>query len=417
MNNLKKKRILLILYVFFPYENANTNVMLPILDRLNEDYEVDILTCDLEKSQPEDEIFRGKNRVYRFRNWKRTFRKKVVSKALSYISQEGRESYEDSSFYDRAKQLCQKNQYDLIISQTSPFSTQWIVYLLYKNGVLSHERTRWIAYYTDPYAAYIGFTRAKPFRYEEENKVYQEADCIVVTPDQYWNDNLHEPFRVFLNKTVSIPLANVCPEKFFEIAPYSFSGERRYNCLYTGSLQDLSVRDPSYFLIVISRLADREEYRSSIHFHLVVNNVDSANSTLLEKIRNLPNVHMYSRLSLDTCLSMMAVADCLINVGNTCVNQLPSKVADYVSAGKPIINFYRSNRDTSKAFLANYPLALNILNRMDVREEDVYNVFQFVRGTAGRRLSPAEVRDIYRDRCADQVADYVNDVVREVIEN
>lgn len=223
MNDKSKKKILLILYVFFPFENANTNVMLPILDQMNQNYDVDILTCDLDGGQPMEDTYRGRNRVYRFRNARRTFQRKVASHLFQIINPIRRETYEDEAFYRRLEELCRKNQYDMIISQTSPFSPQWVVYLLYQRKVLSHQKTKWIAYFTDPHAAYIGFQDSGSYRFEEERRVYEEADRVVVTPDQYWSDNMKPPYRNHLGKTFSIPLANIFPEKFAGVSPYSYS--------------------------------------------------------------------------------------------------------------------------------------------------------------------------------------------------
>ena len=46
--------------------------------------------------------------------------------------------------------------------------------------------------------------------------------------------------------------------------------------------------------------------------------------------------------------------------GNKVDNQVPSKIFDYISLGKPIINVYTSEKDPALEYLKQYPLALNI---------------------------------------------------------
>ena len=53
-------------------------------------------------------------------------------------------------------------------------------------------------------------------------------------------------------------------------------------------------------------------------------------------------------------------ADVLINIGNTTTFQLPSKLIEYASMSKPILNISSVNGDSSTKFLSSYPLAKNI---------------------------------------------------------
>ena len=70
--------------------------------------------------------------------------------------------------------------------------------------------------------------------------------------------------------------------------------------------------------------------------------------------------------------------DVLINVGNESPNQTPSKVFDYISTMKCIINFYSINDDTSKWYLSNYPYVLNIKNGGNV-EDDTKKFIEFAK--------------------------------------
>ncbi len=56
----------------------------------------------------------------------------------------------------------------------------------------------------------------------------------------------------------------------------------------------------------------------------------------------------------------VAEADVLINIGNTVANQVPSKVYEYIAAGKPVLSFYQNEDDLSLAHLKKYPLAFSL---------------------------------------------------------
>ena len=72
-------------------------------------------------------------------------------------------------------------------------------------------------------------------------------------------------------------------------------------------------------------------------------------------------------------------ASVLINIGNKSSYQLPSKVVEYVSSGKPILNISQVERDSSMAFLQSYPAVLNLRDRGNLNiEESSEALFRFL---------------------------------------
>ena len=64
---MKKEAILICLYAYFPFENANTNVMLPLIKRLASTYEVHILTENRDNSALKYEISNSGIIIHRYR--------------------------------------------------------------------------------------------------------------------------------------------------------------------------------------------------------------------------------------------------------------------------------------------------------------------------------------------------------------
>ena len=56
----------------------------------------------------------------------------------------------------------------------------------------------------------------------------------------------------------------------------------------------------------------------------------------------------------------MLNSDILVNIGNATKYQLPSKLVEYVSTGKPILNITSILDDSSDAFLSSYPMAKTV---------------------------------------------------------
>ena len=80
------------------------------------------------------------------------------------------------------------------------------------------------------------------------------------------------------------------------------------------------------------------------------------------KVRKEGNCLFYPPHSPQSAKNLQLNGDFLLNIGNTVTNQLPSKVLEYISTGKPVINFYKSEGCPAKALLAQWD-ALNISER------------------------------------------------------
>jgi hypothetical protein len=60
----------------------------------------------------------------------------------------------------------------------------------------------------------------------------------------------------------------------------------------------------------------------------------------------------------------MKDADVLVNIGNKTPELLPSKLVEYASTGKPVLNLISIPEDSSADFFAEYPAALNVEERL-----------------------------------------------------
>lgn len=409
-----KNRILLLLYVYFPYENANTNVMLPILEKLKEYYDIDILTCDIERRKLPDETI-DKCRVYRFMP-DNSLKRGLIYHFFPNLLFPGESLTWCRHFIKKMRDLCRGNAYNCVISQTSPYSPQLVTLRMYEKNLLRHDSTRWLAYMTDPYAEFIGVSEKNRKRLlEQEDLVYKEADHIIVTPEMYREDNKKNCLSKYLYKTSKVPLANLFPRSDSSrnsYQTYSFRNSK-VNLVFCGSIQDLSVRDPRYFFRMIKALEWKKEY----HFHIVLNRIDKENIELIKTIiGGCSNFTQYDRKPLDECFAMMRSSDILVNVGNNCKNQLPSKIADYISFGKPIINFCKIEEDTCDKYLELYPFKLKMMDKLEVDGSDIKMFIDFVERYKGRQLCVDDVREKYKDYTADAVADKVVSIVDALCE-
>jgi hypothetical protein len=75
----------------------------------------------------------------------------------------------------------------------------------------------------------------------------------------------------------------------------------------------------------------------------------------------------------------MKEANILVNIGNKSPYELPSKVVEYASFGKPVLNIARIEKDTSMEFFKAYPASLCLLENGELGDSaHVENLVQFI---------------------------------------
>lgn len=442
-----KDKILILLYTFLPYSNANVNVMLPIIEKLGTKYDITVLCCDINKNNKKSEIIKvGKcdvnvyrykentNFIYKFSkvrlenvdSWAELILRKmtktfgcllfdvVYGKNIKILDEES--AILKKKIYRATEKLVKKNGFKCIVSCTSPFSPQNIILKLYKENVLCHDSTKWLAYFTDPYAEYIGNVKRREELLDVEYEVYKEADRIIVTPEMYENDNTKNRLNEFLYKTEAIPLANL---SFSNTSKYRKKGyaDGNIHFLFAGSLQDTKVRNPTYFFHIVNHIAN--DFNNCI-FHMLIYSMDKETQRIRDSIlKDSRNILWEYRRSLDYCREMMDKCDILVNIGNSCINQVPSKIFDYITTMKPIINFIENDKDTSKKYLDCYPLGLNIENKYSSKIDyrDIGAIFGLYEKSKKVNISKDDVICNYRGYTKGDVKERVLKLVDDLCSN
>ena len=136
---------------------------------------------------------------------------------------------------------------------------------------------------------------------------------------------------------------------------------------YAGLFYD-SIRNPKLMLELISKLPNNFEL--SIYgggCEKVVNHYVKLDP---QKFKFL------GRIEHQLCLEKLMGSNIVINLSNTITNQMPSKVFEYISYGKPVVNFYFSENDTSLKYFKKYPLAFN-LNLNSYSDDEIKNLINF----------------------------------------
>ena len=387
------KNVLFLLHEYYPEPSAITNCITPIINKFKKDgVNVDVITrrssFKLLKSENINGVY-----VYRVnsnlelidekckqsRNFVSNFIYRIIRKILyiNYIkfktNQFGLLNF--YSAYILGKKLLKKNKYDVIVSCSYPFTTHKIARRLREKS-----NCVWIAYQLDPHTYNYTFeTKNTKKRLAEEISILKSADVIFLGEENY-NYNLKTPLKALKDKYIPLDYAlikdNVCICK---------KEKTSIHLVYTGTFYD-NIREP-YEMLKFLELSDLD-FQFDIYFNC---DIDMKNKIELFQ-RNNNRINFFYKKSKSECDNAIRNADIIVNVGNTIPNQLPSKVYEAISTGKPIINFYTIEEDTSMQLLKKYPLCINLkLPSNDIRLFD-----DFCKTNYNKNISAMEIFELYK---------------------
>jgi hypothetical protein len=146
------------------------------------------------------------------------------------------------------------------------------------------------------------------------------------------------------------------------------------------------IRDPRPAIALFSEVAKDPEITVTFAGHL----------------EDLPEEELFTKESTIRYLGVLkgedlaknyAETDVLINIGNSVDNQMPSKIFEYISTGKPIINIYKSPECPTLKYLTRYPLALN-LSETDLQNKAA-EVQTFIKTNKTNRVPAEEIQKTF----------------------
>lgn len=108
---------------------------------------------------------------------------------------------------------------------------------------------------------------------------------------------------------------------------------------------------------------------------------------------------------LQTALSVEAGADVLVNIDNDHNPfQVPSKIFEYMSQGKPIVNLSTNPASGTIAYLARYPLSLTLMVNESSKEEMLGLLKTFLQKNHRQRMAFSRVKELFPEGTPESVA-------------
>lgn len=225
-------------------------------------------------------------------------------------------------------------------------------------------------YQVDPYGLQsINFGEDYEIRINREHNNFNKSKIVFTTPQLYREYLQNIRYSKFIGKIIKVELP--CVYNRVSSSKPSIDFDKRYiNILFTGMLIG-EYRSIDYFLKVFEAICSVNKM-IRVYFQ-----GDIFNKKLTEYIERYPNnVFIVDRSSSDVAFANMKEANVLLNIGNNVENMVPSKIFEYFSAGKPILNIRKIKNCPSSIYFSKYPAYYTINEYEDFKIDEILSFLE-----------------------------------------
>jgi glycosyltransferase involved in cell wall biosynthesis len=369
---MEKRRLVVLVGIFYPNPSPTGMVTRQYLDLLKEQYDISIVFAQSGLTRYNSEIVDDYT-LFSLYNWRLYYQKLFELKSKDAKHQYGKTLYNligtifraigrvqtllllpDNNLWYHSKALIKIEELNRIkpieylLTVCSPFTAHTAGRKFKQN----HKHTRWLTMTFDPLVHMATAKRSfiipmykKVWSTKREINLFNSADYNFLTEDIF--DNCNDIFINASNKTSPLPFLI----KHSHTENIEYFNSSMINFVFAGRFYR-EIRNPEYLLKTFLSM------KSSISIlHLFIT---SDCDELIDKYvkRSNGKIIVHTPVSVIEIKKIMNNADVLINVSNSIAAFKPSKIFEYISTGKPIVNIHK-NRLPDKT-LRKYPNAMQI---------------------------------------------------------
>jgi glycosyltransferase involved in cell wall biosynthesis len=277
----------------------------------------------------------------------------------------------------QVKSLLSEGTYDAMISVSWHFTAHMVALSIHRK----HPYLRWLVDIGDPFC-FLEVdhpNNARLYRHLNfwaERRVFKEADAVVVTTPrtskQYGNLFPETASKIEVIPPLSYPQKNSGVD-----TPPIFAQDDSIRLVYVGVFYKKN-RRPEFLLRLFKELLCTS-LGKRLELHIIGDISQCADAFTPYKAEIGKTILLHGLVSRDRANQAIREASVLVNVGNKTSYQLPSKVVDYASTGKPIVNLVQIEDDSAAEFFKAYPAAVSVLDRGEAETKaEAIQVYHFL---------------------------------------
>lgn len=284
----------------------------------------------------------------------------------------------------KIEKVCNSQKIDIAIAVSFPYHTAAAL-------AAAKIRAKKVIYQLDPYSQNFYFkSDSKSLKIEKET--LKRVDRVI-TSELIYNENLSNDLKQFIGKYKKLEYPNVRELSNYKSREKISFLPGKINCCFVGNFY-AQIRNPKYMFKVFSSLKDTD-----IVLHIIGGMYDAE----LEDFETYTadNIIFHGKKPLETAIDCMRRADILVSLNNTIANQVPGKIFDYISTGKPIINICKRKDCPSLKYMRRYPLGINIIEG-DKETEVSGKIQEFCKKNKGEQVDFSAIKELYKENTIEE---------------
>lgn len=173
---------------------------------------------------------------------------------------------------------------------------------------------------------------------------------------------------------------------------------------YAGSFYK-NIRDPKYMLEVFDKLLNEMDGILNLY------TFGNCESTICEYSSKNKSIKANGSIPSNLVEDALSDADFLVAVGNSVSNQVPSKIFEYLSYGKPIIYFFENEDDSNIEILKKYPNSICVDQKDITIEDSVADLKSFCETSKNKIIPFEQISELYYDALPEYTVQLIKGIV------
>lgn len=400
-----------VLFMILHYSSLSGSAAARIVDHLIEEFQeqgiqADILTTKETLDQPFETI-RDFGSIYRIKSYCSLNYKKLNCNR-SQKAMVAFHKIKEKFYFQRKSRFCSRalvhdfynglkkvgvEQYDFIIPVCAEYALYAAIEKYRKKEGLEKKV---IVYQLDPLSLNSAF-HAKSYeaRLRMEHRMSKEK-AIVTTQ-----------ILKGQKESKGIDCSNVAPLEFPSIVKkldVVKSDSKGISVVFSGFFYG-DMRNPEYALNLFSKIKN-----PSLKLYII----GSGAENLINRYVQESNGRIISLgvLPLNQAEEKVLEADFLLNIGNKDISFVPSKIFDYISTGKPIINTYTDRNCPTLKYFSKYENVISVYEKDDI-EKSVKDVSSFIVNNKDKVIPFEEIKEKFYENTVEYVANRFIEILNE----
>ena len=316
-------------------------------------------------------------------------------------------------FYLETRSWLRKHthEYDALIACCSPY------YPLALAAEVA-DRIPVIYYKIDPVGSWEDKSNVDAALSTIENEMkWDSVASRIIMPDVVYRDYMRLPTKVNGHKVVIAQFPNVRRLQTIsgrnpEISNQLSAISGQCNVLFTGRFY-ADIRHPQYLFDFMKKLEGL-----GIVLHIVGPIANRGfDKAYFEKYftNKIPNIRFHGAVPPREADALLTQADVLVHVGNAVDSLMPSKILDYISSGKPILNICKIRNCPTLPLMERYPIGMTIFEDEGISDLVSERVRDFCLQNKGKQVPYEQIEKLYPECTIEYVGKQFDDTIQNAI--